>query len=75
MTAWEKGEKPESEENGRGKGPEEWKIIRFNVRGFGKFLSGGAVGGRVEIRTQVSFPWKSDAQGLMAEIFDSGSRI
>lgn len=48
--------------------------MQFNVQGFSKFLD-VAVGGGVEIRTQVSFPCKSDAQGLTAEIFASGSGI
>lgn len=48
--------------------------MRLNVQGFDKFLD-VAVGARVEIRTQVSFPYKPDAQGLTAEIFASGSRI
>lgn len=41
----------------------------FPVQRLGQFLV-FAIGG-----TQVSFPSKSDVQGLMAEIFASGSRM
>lgn len=48
--------------------------MQVNVQGAGEFLD-VAVGGRAEIRTQASLPCKSDALGLMAEIFASGARI
>lgn len=47
--------------------------MQVNVQGAGEFLD-VTVSGRTEIRIQVSLPCKSDALGLMAEIFASGAR-
>lgn len=67
-----KAEGAHSKENGRGKPTEGRKIMPFPIWGLGQFLV-IAVGGRVEMSTQVSFKW--DVQGLRAEIFAPGSRI